>query len=93
MKHTPGPWETEGTFIKGYSTKNDDGGYVAAMLYRPIKDESFANAQLIATAPDLLSTLKLALHALINIRARGETAYLPIIKRAEEAISRAEKGE
>ena len=49
------------------------------------------NAHLIAAAPELLAACKLAIQALKNVRANGETAYLPIIKQGEQAISKAEK--
>lgn len=37
-----------------------------------------------------LEVCRLAIQALKNVRAAGETAYLPIIKRGERAISQAE---
>lgn len=41
---------------------------------------------------ELLEVCKLAIQALKNVRANGETAYLPIIKRGEQAIAKAERG-
>ncbi len=40
---------------------------------------------------ELLEALKLTIQALKNIRAAGETAYLPIIKQGEQAIAKTER--
>lgn len=60
MKHTKGPWvvfgdwgikDIDGRIIATFEALNDD-------LSNANSDESFANAELIAAAPDLLEALK-----------------------------------
>jgi uncharacterized FlaG/YvyC family protein len=60
-KHTPAPWEIEGSCIVGANT----GVAIAAMICAPnfdldeAKDIAHANAKLIAAAPDLLEILQI----------------------------------
>lgn len=52
--HTPGPWNTNGARVN-----SADGYFVADVSYaRRRADEIFANANLIAAAPDLLAALE-----------------------------------
>ena len=54
MKHTPGPWERCGLYIRGPLT---DGGYLIAEVAGS-GDEARANGDLIAAAPKLLAAAK-----------------------------------
>lgn len=56
--HTPGPWSTDGFYIK------DARGYTTAYALtgaKCIKSDCEANAKLIAAAPEMLQALKWAL--------------------------------
>jgi hypothetical protein len=57
--HTPGPWEIESTH--GITVGPADNGFVCRVRYATTakqRDEAFANARLIAAAPDLLEALR-----------------------------------
>jgi hypothetical protein len=63
-KHTPGPWQTDGCHIKANGIRiafavNDVDEAVSGRDFEgyPRPQEAFANARLIATAPELLEAL------------------------------------
>lgn len=95
-KHTRGPWTTRnhGNFVY------DQTGRVVAIMHpsngtREELDEIFANARLIATAPDLAKELESTLETAIAYaaEARGETeeecAEYPWARRARSVLARA----
>jgi len=102
MKHTKGPWKVSDNVTKHNDTFRHGiiaSERVIAWTLRhfdrdpsncKVTDQDDGDARLIAAAPDLLGALRLAIQALKNVRANGETAYLPIIKQGEEAICKAE---
>ena len=67
-KHTPGPWKFEDS--EGFSTKNayeargnaaithKQSAIAVTSAYLKSKDEEYANARLIAAAPELLQALR-----------------------------------
>lgn len=60
-KHTPGPWQQEGSFIYG----PDPLRFTICHMHYPgvrWKEESAANESLIKSAPDLLDALKSVLN-------------------------------
>ena len=59
MKHTPGPWKATLTAVM------DEGRHIIAncAVYAIGKRRAFANARLIAAAPDLLAALEGRQHA------------------------------
>lgn len=65
MKHTPGPWVSDNT--GNYSRRwviRHNGLVVAEIRYSALdrtNEDAYANADLIAAAPDLLDALRLAL--------------------------------
>ena len=78
MKHTPGPWQQNGSHIYGPDPKR----YGIAQLMYADPLESDANARLIAAAPELLEALK---------RARTWIpSSLPYAKVCDALIERAE---
>ena len=63
MNHTPGPWTNNGLKDMGCFQVVDSHGWLLADVYfkttfRENVEEAEQNATLIATAPELLSTLK-----------------------------------
>lgn len=94
---TPGPWRTAPVAINSIDIFNEEEEFIAAI---PANNEEdllteleWANARLIAAAPDLLEALE---HILPNIKALvierfGKSfleTYNPVIE-AEEAIAKA----
>ena len=71
-KHTPGPWnaydftlpKTETLVKVGIDCGKFPNGHEIGSAYGHSEEEAFANAKLIAAAPDLLSKLKEALEAI-----------------------------
>jgi hypothetical protein len=55
-KHTDGPWEAIDTGGFPYNIRSKDDVFVAACF--TVRDETAANAKLIAAAPELLDALK-----------------------------------
>lgn len=85
-EHTPGPWETNGTWV---SEENDPGHNVGICICEP-RPEIQANAHLIAAAPDLLMAAKSARALLMAYH--GEFAsddYDPTWLKLDSAISKA----
>ena len=67
-KHTPGPWKTSnmapGIVYAETGGKRDE---LVCTAYRRDNDEHNANARLIASAPDLLSALEMAVATIERI--------------------------
>jgi len=92
MAHTPGPWKLEPRHQTGvYVTGSDEFHSVICQIREYQEEncaESFANARLIAAAPDLLASLRL-LVGMVRASASSYTSH-PDFKRAEAAIAKAE---
>lgn len=61
VKHTPGPWETADEFgpsATGRLVQKTGGNLICACTGYFGRDETLANARLIAAAPDLFAALK-----------------------------------
>jgi hypothetical protein len=61
MSHTPGPWVLFN--LNGIPSIEDTAGYMLAEVFQPYpepedREEAFANARLIAAAPELLEAAK-----------------------------------
>lgn len=87
-KHTAGPWRT----VRRSATvaiENADGDILAEVYGKTTRPEKewYANAELIAAAPDLLEACK-------TIIKLGKSRYhdLGIDKMVEAAVDKAEKG-
>jgi len=90
MKHTPGPWFYEVEQMNGYSFNVvDDFQTQVAEVARwneedapELLEQSEANAQLIAAAPEMLALLKTLLEncALINKTGLDKTRYRQAVK-------------
>ena len=87
IKHTAGPWEISkeqyGTFIRF------EGGYFLASVQEfagDKKDQSVANAHLIASAPDLLEACEASHHA------KSQAELDSAVKLIEKAIAKAKGG-
>jgi hypothetical protein len=89
MQHTPGPWEVVG----GEDDAPDicaGGGVIATMRsWAPTKaqrdsltQELFANARLLAAAPELLGHLRFAVKLLGAMPAIGSTAQVNAMRAA-----------
>lgn len=103
-KHTPGPWTWDGEFGLGWYAELVSPEKYVGHYSRPqalSREESKANARLIAAAPELLAALEDILpHAIRDIHELNEqmvgslypSINLAKIKRAEDAIAKA-KGE
>ena len=66
MKHTPGKWETAGDFADGIWVTAEDGLLVICRLDSAMDSDinentDRANANLIASAPEMLNALKMIL--------------------------------
>jgi len=95
-KHTPGPWEVAGRYIRTHFDGKTGGIMVADVSFGIHPDEEHdANALLISTAPDLLAFAK-AFTAHID---RSDTddidfghglANSGLIERARDLVTRAE---
>jgi hypothetical protein len=89
-KHTPGPWEvTSGDNYEirsplmpreyPHQFKNDSTGDFVAYIGNHAKDFGYANANLIAAAPDLLAAAEAALNCVAELPenpARAELAQM-----------------
>lgn len=94
-RHTPGPWRLSERPQAGYGVVAEkpkvSGGTDAICTCRPAyrtdksHDEAEANARLIAAAPDLLETLKIARKCLRNCHYVG-----PEREMIDAAIAKAE---
>ena len=97
MNHTPGPWTIGKYHVNAYDNTIYDAknGYKIAIVEgytHDLKEESEANAHLIAAAPELLEALKglIGWHDCFPMK-EGE-ADLPVIATARAAIAKAEGG-
>ena len=63
-KHTPGPWAILPRAVGGYEVQGTDADGEGSFVEVVATCHREANAQLIATAPDLLAALKMAAHCL-----------------------------
>lgn len=67
-KHTPGPWGAELSPYRRTLSVVSETTWICGELLNPStmpEEEAWANARLIASAPDLLAALKLAKHMFI----------------------------
>lgn len=83
--HTPGPWA-----VSPYNNVTSRNGTIAKTEHMPGNDDSerYANAHLIASAPDLLHALNLLLNKL-NAHGIKNKHLVNAIEKAESAISKA----
>ncbi len=90
-KHTPGPWTFEVEKRSGphlTATPIFAHGDVIGEVYRDsCRDNSQANARLIAAAPELLAALHEALSALVD-PSRGPSGNAYVIEQARAAIAK-----
>ena len=93
-KHTPGPW-----MVKGNNTAVWSGGkFITRTEYDAYsncvnsKNEAEANAHLIATAPELLAALELALTTLSSVACNESDEIDNVKTEIANAINKA-KGE
>ena len=88
MKHSSGPWKAVGNRIKG----SKHGKFVAQVFSQHVPGiisgiaEEKANAQLIATAPELLGALKDAISWLTDVLPKNPVG----IERLEDIVRKAE---
>lgn len=90
--HTPGPWELDHGDDGDNFTIRADGEFVTRLTKSRYTDdrrdpEAYANAALIAAAPDLLSSLR---DVLAEIDGGGDHFDMSAVSRARAAIARAE---
>ena len=86
MTHTPGPWTPHGTII---TREGDNSEYpVAGVLGYLPDEEAYANARLIAAAPELLSALE-SLAPMFDNDSPLLTVYSTQIEEARTAIAKA----
>lgn len=96
MTHTSGQWTYSARIDEGYRVHTIAGGMADAIAdidEWQTKEETEANARLIASAPELLATLKLSLQYLHKMEADGVKTALPVlavINRVGQAIEKAE---
>jgi hypothetical protein len=69
MKHTPGPWTTQGSQING------PANIIIGIVYNDKNKPSKANAKLIATAPELLNVLEELNNAAISLADNAPERY------------------
>jgi hypothetical protein len=104
-KHTPGPWEYtehdigDDAFIvvpcnivakNGVFVVDFDGGLYSWEGAKASNDERYANARLIAAAPDLLAACKEALAAIVALDVASQPWGDDVYKRIAAAIAKAE---
>ena len=83
MRYTPGPWHTYKTGDGTEAAIADANGDGLAWCAIPDREQSAANARLIATAPELLDALK-------EMVAGDESRFMPGYLSAKAAIAKAE---
>lgn len=83
MSHTPGPWHTYKTGDGTEAAIADANGNGLAWCAIPDREQSSANARLIATAPELLYALKVFIDG-------PEARFMPGYLSAKAAIAKAE---
>ncbi len=104
-KHTPGPWSVFGDTKDQPGIEGDDGTFSIIVygeedeaddcgVHGHTNEEMWANARLIAAAPDLLEALKMLKEDYYNLAARvsidGITGNLSV-EMARAAIAKAEE--
>jgi len=90
MKHTPGIWTNrDGAIICEHI--NDYGNFIIITLNRDRTSEDEANLKLMATAPELLKALKVALVEMEGYEEAEGVKLTESIKQAKDAIAKAEK--
>lgn len=96
QKHTPGPWLASGTIVDAGDV-HADGARVAkcwTSTFAPPREESAANANLIAAAPDLLAACKLWDQGFVEGEQFNEAKFLKWVndnrRAARAAIAKAE---
>jgi len=86
-RHTPGPWEAFGGTIRFAASVGEEAHPIATMADEFYSDEAYANARLIAAAPELAECL----HALLlgyskyptdEARLKLEERALAVLKKA-----------
>ena len=82
-EHTPGPWEVQGDLVV-----RPDGYSVAECQAQEVDGQYYANARLIAAAPDLLEALGQCLEVMDEYHVNHDPAF----SNATAAIAKA-KGE
>ena len=89
-KHTQGPWEIDGAEIYGAKDKDGSQRLIARIDYdangkKELSEEDWANARLIASAPELLNHLKIITDLVIGNDhvTRACNDALRIIKKIE----------
>ena len=93
--HTPGPWqlaENDTTLVLSEALDAEGNARLVAdvlCVQGPAKGEDFANARLIAAAPELLAALRLCLENLDGIAAEDDIPSHVIREQARAAINRA----
>lgn len=88
-RHTPGPWKVEGRMILGRAFTGSWCA-IADNLHGGNPTELDANAHLLASAPDLLASLKEFVALYDGTRDMLGTSVLGKLERAEAAIAKAE---
>lgn len=96
--HTPGPWEVSySTNFPDQQTVQAEGSDRILALIDRADEQDYANARLIAAAPDLLSVLKEAMRPVenwaCNCEINGEGGNTPAhvaLRHIREAIAKAE---
>jgi len=91
MKHTPGPWRlAEGSVVDQTNTVIPISGIAQPHGYVPEDDVSWANARLIAAAPELLEALKSLVYVHPVFRNKPMGSDGSIARREQEDQMRAE---
>jgi hypothetical protein len=87
--HTPGPWEAKDQwgYIKVHSAEN------GVCVIHGLDSKAQANANLIASAPDLLSALRFLLADYVAIEVETLTGSSVPVEMARAAIAKAEGAE
>ena len=93
-EYTPGPWQMHDEFYcheEIYGNLDLVDGNVRGTLVCEVSenDESFANARLIAAAPDLLEACKDAADAMSRMDCGEETRMGSALKKVCDAIAKA----
>lgn len=96
MSHTPGPWKATGQWIRQEQAAPGTWPRLIAFASddenrepKPLREESEANARIIAAAPDLLVALKALVDDCVGNFADCDY-FGPNLERAAQAIAKAE---
>lgn len=91
--HTPGPWHIDYAAAGGGNIQSVNGPVANTRWFGNTQKEAledFANARLIAAAPDLLEALKDLARSLSDSDEDGLTEYADVMVAARSAIAKAE---